>query len=444
LSSGLAALPAAAAPEPVAPEPVAPLAIPPFGPVGHNGPITVAHRGNSGERPENTLRAIETAINIGVDYVEVDLRQTKDPDGSGPDTPSTILMHDADFFRTTNVNNKFPVREHDAVDTFTRGESLQLDAGLWNDPAYADTVVPSLAQALDAVAGSNTGLLFEFKGIGKYPGFLNRTVGVIRDWAVAHPGHPLAVASTDPADVRALKAEAPGMPRGLLGQNPSQLTNAQLADMGTYAHFMGVSNDIISAENVQRVKAAGMKVLHNTSTRGAMVTSEANGADGTMTDYPRRKRETVTGKQVVTIEAESLTSTARTSASVRSRPTFGMAGGKLSGLGTNTWMQLWENVVGGWMALDLDVPSAGTYEIKMVVVKDCSGGIYDVRLDTVPVLTGHNGFRPGCHRVARETVSLGQHNLSAGIHTLRFTATGKSAGSDGYRISPDVFELHRV
>ncbi len=35
--------------------------------------IVIAHRGASAERPENTLPAFERAIEIGADYIELDV-----------------------------------------------------------------------------------------------------------------------------------------------------------------------------------------------------------------------------------------------------------------------------------------------------------------------------------------------------------------------------------
>ncbi|MGH3727820.1 MAG: hypothetical protein ACRDTU_03600 [Micromonosporaceae bacterium] len=77
-----------------------------------------------------------------------------------------------------------------------------------------------------------------------------------------------------------------------------------------------------------------------------------------------------------------------------------------------------------------------------MTVKGCAAGIFDVKLDGSGVKTGYNAYRPGCDRNSRETVNLGTHILSAGIHTLRFHVTGKSANSNGYRASLDVIELH--
>lgn len=49
----------------------------------------VAHRGYSSQAPENTLPAIQKAAEFGFDYVEIDVRQTKDG--------VWVLMHDEDI-----------------------------------------------------------------------------------------------------------------------------------------------------------------------------------------------------------------------------------------------------------------------------------------------------------------------------------------------------------
>ena len=59
-----------------------------------HGFIVVAHRGDHTQAPENTLTAFENAIREGVDYVEIDLRTTKDS--------QLIIMHDASVDRMTD------------------------------------------------------------------------------------------------------------------------------------------------------------------------------------------------------------------------------------------------------------------------------------------------------------------------------------------------------
>ena len=41
-------------------------------------PLIIAHRGASGIAPENTLAAFQKAVEMGVDRIEMDLRQTID------------------------------------------------------------------------------------------------------------------------------------------------------------------------------------------------------------------------------------------------------------------------------------------------------------------------------------------------------------------------------
>ena len=58
-----------------------------------NSVIVVAHRGDWRNFPENSLEGIESAINMGVDVVELDIQRTKDG--------VFILMHDYNLERTT-------------------------------------------------------------------------------------------------------------------------------------------------------------------------------------------------------------------------------------------------------------------------------------------------------------------------------------------------------
>lgn len=68
--------------------------------------IVIAHRGNHTHVPENTLASVSEAIKFGVDYVEVDLRTTKDG--------QLVIHHDATVDRATNGKGK--VNEHTLAD----------------------------------------------------------------------------------------------------------------------------------------------------------------------------------------------------------------------------------------------------------------------------------------------------------------------------------------
>ena len=49
-------------------------------------PLVIAHRGFSGRYPENTLAAVRAALDLGVDFVEIDVHETRDGE--------VIVFHD--------------------------------------------------------------------------------------------------------------------------------------------------------------------------------------------------------------------------------------------------------------------------------------------------------------------------------------------------------------
>jgi glycerophosphoryl diester phosphodiesterase len=66
---------------------------PPALPAVRHTPIVIAHRADHEHAPENTIAAIDDAIRCGADYVELDLRTTRDG--------HLILNHDATVDRMT-------------------------------------------------------------------------------------------------------------------------------------------------------------------------------------------------------------------------------------------------------------------------------------------------------------------------------------------------------
>lgn len=108
----------------------------------------IAHRGEHIECPENTMPAIEKAIALGVDWVELDVRTTKDG--------HYILMHNSSVDATTDGKGE--------VADLTLAEIRALDAGA-RKPKFKGTQVPTLDEALAALRG-RAGLYFDAKRIG--------------------------------------------------------------------------------------------------------------------------------------------------------------------------------------------------------------------------------------------------------------------------------------
>ena len=93
-------------------------------------PAVVAHRGASFYAPEETRPAFELARAEGADYLEADLQRTRDG--------VLVAIHDTDLQRTTNIEDVFPERAADPVNTFTLAELKRLDAGSWFNEAFPE------------------------------------------------------------------------------------------------------------------------------------------------------------------------------------------------------------------------------------------------------------------------------------------------------------------
>lgn len=99
--------------------------------------LRIAHRGASGECPENTLAAFGRALEIGVDMVEFDVHLSKDG--------VPVVIHDDDVRRTTDGRG--------LVKDLTLAELRALDAGSWKDARFAGERIPTLEETLALLAG---------------------------------------------------------------------------------------------------------------------------------------------------------------------------------------------------------------------------------------------------------------------------------------------------
>ncbi len=112
----------------------------------HGKPVVTAHRGFSGQYPENTLLAFTKALERGVDIIEFDVRETSDG--------ALVVIHDSRLDRTTDGGG--PVNQH------RLSELKRLNAAYWRGPHDTGTRtavpaceagIPTLEETLTALAG---------------------------------------------------------------------------------------------------------------------------------------------------------------------------------------------------------------------------------------------------------------------------------------------------
>jgi len=96
-----------------------------------------AHRGASHYAPENTIPAYLKAVEQGYQWIEIDVRYSKDG--------APVLHHDSWTLRSSLV--ALPVR------AMTYSRLKKLNAGIWYGPKFRDARIPSLEEALSALSG---------------------------------------------------------------------------------------------------------------------------------------------------------------------------------------------------------------------------------------------------------------------------------------------------
>ncbi len=115
-------------------------------PVAKHSFIVVAHRGDHVDAPENTIAAYELGIQHGVDFVEIDLRTTKDS--------QLVIMHDATVNRMTNGNGK--------VSDLSFAEIRQLKLADKTRPGLGEHQIPSFEEVLKVCRGK-IGIYLDYK-----------------------------------------------------------------------------------------------------------------------------------------------------------------------------------------------------------------------------------------------------------------------------------------
>jgi glycerophosphoryl diester phosphodiesterase len=110
----------------------------------------MAHRGASAKAPENTIAAIQGAIDSGADWVEIDVQETADGE--------IVVIHDSDLKKIGGVGL--------VVATSTAAELMAVDIGSWFSSEFSDQRVPLLSQVL-AMCKDRIGVNIELKYYGR-------------------------------------------------------------------------------------------------------------------------------------------------------------------------------------------------------------------------------------------------------------------------------------
>ncbi len=238
--------------------------------------LVIAHRGASGNAPENTLAAFRKAVALGATFIETDLQLSRDA--------HFVAIHDETVNRTTNGQG--------AVHGMTLTELRRLDAGSWFGSEFAGERIPTLEEILEFSKKNDVVFYLEIKPGGSWGGE-HALIGSLRESGEIPR---VVVISFDAAIVLNLRKIEPTLMTGLLydGQIETPLDKA----VAIGARQLLVRGDLVTPALLAEGRKKDLQVVCWTVNHPAhMRMLAAAGVDGIMSDYPDRlaaavKRET--------------------------------------------------------------------------------------------------------------------------------------------------------
>jgi len=191
-------------------------------------PQVIGHRGAAAYAPENTLESIHTAADMGIEWVELDVKLTKD------DVP--IMFHDEELDRTTNGSG--------LVQDKTYEEIKQIEAGSWYGESFTGIKIPTLEETIEVLIERNLGLNLEIKPCpGREKETAEGALDVLSQYWDDH--NRLLISSFEPVSLEAAQHVANDWARGILFAPEPQTNelNSEWKDIADYLDVKTVGLD---------------------------------------------------------------------------------------------------------------------------------------------------------------------------------------------------------
>jgi len=229
--------------------------------------MAIAHRGASAEVPENTIVAFDEAIRLGCQAVELDVRLSADG--------VPVVIHDDTVDRTTNGTG--------SVSRLTRLDLLRLDAGSWKHHRYAGLRIPTLDEALAAIAPRALPVIELRESVDPaIIGSLLRKHGALDSCVLT---------SSDPETLCEVQKLGRDVQTGLVSHEWTDDLPERCIDLGCELLILSVDN--ISLDRILTIDRAGLELwCFTVNDIGLVAACAAMGVSGIITDDPglvRRK-----------------------------------------------------------------------------------------------------------------------------------------------------------
>ena len=220
-----------------------------------------AHRGASAYAPENTLAAVQRAIDDGTDWVEIDVQESSDG--------QVVVVHDSDLKKIGGSNMK--------IWESTAEQLRSVDIGSWFDPKFSDQRIPLLTEVLEICKGK-AGVNIELKYYGHDQQLEQRVVDLVK---AAGMESEVVIMSLKQAGIDKIRKLEPDWRIGLL-------TAMAIGDLTrSDVDFLAVNTGLATRSFVRSAQATDKQVyVWTVNDPVTMSMAIGRGVDSLITDKP--------------------------------------------------------------------------------------------------------------------------------------------------------------
>jgi glycerophosphoryl diester phosphodiesterase len=221
----------------------------------------IAHRGASAAAPENTIAAVQIAIDSGAQWVEIDVQETADG--------HVAVIHDSDLKKIGGSAL--------TVAGSTLEQLQQVDIGSWFGAEFADQRIPTLEEVLLLCKG-RIGVNIELKYYGKQVRLEQRVAEIVERTGMMEQ---VMFMSLSYDGIQILHGLRPEWKVGLL----SSVALCRLAELDV--DFLALNGRAASRNLIRQAHKMGKQVMVWTvNDPVAMASMIGRGADALITDEP--------------------------------------------------------------------------------------------------------------------------------------------------------------